>query len=166
MATTAQRQHLLHLMDYFHAHRGQLDYPPGDVRTWRDTQCWSWSEQTLEHVLNGGGRWQGDCSEYCPTLLRFAGCWHWSQPGATSSHLDLLPVYRDARHAGIGALVVFGGGGGHHEAMVKVPDPAHGDPLLSSHGRAGLDEVRLHDMAAAQAASGHPGVRLLSIAHL
>lgn len=166
MATHAQRLHLLTLMDFMHAHRAQLDYPPGDVRTWRDSQSWAMSEQTLEHVLKGGGRWQGDCSEYCPTLLRFAGCWHWPQPGYTGTHLQLLPGYTDARHANVGALVVFGGGTGHHEAMVKVPDPHHGDPLLSSHGHAGLDEVRLSDMAASQAASGHPGVRFLSIAHL
>ncbi len=166
MATTAQRHHLLDLMDYMHAHRGQLDYPPSDIRTWRDSQSWAMSEQTLDHVLAGGGRWQGDCSEYCPFLLKLAGCWHWSQPGATGTHLELLPVYTNARGALTGALVVFGPGSGHHEAMVKEPDPVNGNPLLSSHGRAGLDEVRLHALAASQAASGYPGVRLLSIAHL
>lgn len=166
MATPTQRRHLLALMDYMHAHRSQLDYPYGDVRTWRDNQSWAMNEQTLDHVLAGGGRWQGDCSEYCPFLLKLAGCWHWSQAGATSSHLSMLPVYTNARSAMVGALVVFGPGGGHHEAMVKVPDPRNGNPLLSSHGRGGLDEVRLKDMAQAQAYAGHPGVRLLSIAHL
>jgi hypothetical protein len=166
VATVAQRSHLHALMVYMHAHRAQLDYPPDDIRTWRDAQSWAMTEQTLDHVLNGGGRWQGDCSEYCPFLLKLAGCWPYKQPGATGTHLQLLPVYHDARGAMIGALVVFGGGTGHHEAMVKEPDPIHGNPLLSSHGRAGLDEVRLKDLAASQAASGYPGVRLLSIAHL
>lgn len=166
MATTAQRAHLLELMNYMHAHRAQLLYPPGDQRTWRDSQSWAMNEQTLEHTLNAGGYWQGDCSEYGSYLLKLAGCWHWSSPGYTGSHLTLLPVYHDPRGAMVGALVVFGAGTGHHEAMVKVPDPVDGNPLLSSHGRAGLDEVRLHDLAASQAASGYPGVRMLSIAHL
>jgi hypothetical protein len=166
VTTAAQRNHLHALMVYMHAHRLQLDYPPGDQRTNRDTQSWAMSEQTLDHVLQGGGRWQGDCSEYGSYLLDLAGCWKWSIPGYTGSHLLTLPVYHDARGAMVGALVVFGGGTGHHEAMVKEPDPVHGNPLLSSHGRAGLDEVRLYDLAASQAASGYPGVRLLSIAHL
>lgn len=166
MATPTQRLHLLALMGYMYAHRAQLDYPPDDIRTWRDNQSWLMSEQTLDHVLQGGGRWQGDCSEYGSYLLRLAGCWRWNGPGYTGSHLQLLPVYEDARAAMVGALVIFGPGTGHHEAMVKKPDPAGGNPLLSSHGRAGLDEVRLKDLAASQAQSGYPGVRFLSIAHL
>jgi hypothetical protein len=166
VATLAQRHHLLYLMVYMHAHRGQLDYPFEDKRTNRDMISWALNEQTLDHVLNGGGRWQGDCSEYGSYLLKLAGCWHWTSPGYTGSHLETLPVYTNAKGAMVGALVVFGPATGHHEAMVKEPDPTHGNPLLSSHGRAGLDEVRLHDLAASQAASGYPGVRLLSIAHL
>lgn len=166
MATTAQRHHLLALMNYMHAHRAQLDYPPGDQRSNRDAISWGMNEQTLDHVLAGGGRWQGDCSEYGSYLLKLAGCWHWNAPGWTGSHLQMLPVYLNARGAMVGALVVFGPGTGHHEAMVKIPDPVNGNPLLSSHGRAGLDEARLHDLAASQAALGYPGVRLLSIAHL
>lgn len=166
MATTAQRTHVLHVLDYFHAHAGHLLYPPGDVRTSRDNECWHWGEQTLHHVLDGGGYWQGDCSEFVPYVLKCAGLWRWSQPGATSSHLDLLPHYANAKAALIGAIVVFGPGGGHHEAIVHTPDPRNGNPLLDSHGRAGLDRVRLRDLEASQTHAGHPGVRLLSIAHL
>jgi hypothetical protein len=75
-------------------------------------------------------------------------------------------VYEKARGAGIGALVIFGPGTGHHEAMVYRPDPKGGNPLLQSHGRPGMDRVLLRDMAASQAAAGHPGVRFCSIAHL
>ena len=120
----------------------------------------------MEHVLKGGGYWQGDCSEFCPFVLKCAGLWRWSQPGATGTHLGLLPHYDDARAAYAGALVIFGGGSGHHEAIVHTPDHRNGNPLLASHGRPGFDLVRLKDLAASQAASGHPGVRLLSIAHL
>jgi hypothetical protein len=154
-------------MDFFHAHASHLLYPSGDVRTARDNECWHWSEQTTEHVLNSGGYWQGDCSEFCPTILRFAGLWKWSTPGATSSHVSgMFPIYENPKAAGVGALVVFGPGGGHHEAIVHTPDPRNGNPLLASHGSPGYHLVRLRDLAASQAASGHPGVRFLSIAHL
>jgi hypothetical protein len=166
VATTAQRAHVVAVLDFFHRHASHLLYPPHDVRTWRDNECWHWSEQTTEHVLENGGYWQGDCSEFCPTALRFAGLWPYRQPGATSSHLTMLPVYLDAKEAFAGSLVVFGGGGGHHEAIVHTPDHRYGNPLLASHGRPGFDLVRLKDLAASQAAEGFPGVRLLSIAHL
>ena len=166
MATLAQRAHMKRVMDFLYVHRSQMDYPPGDQRSSRDAVSWSLTEQQAEHVLTSGGRMQFDCSETCPWVLRCAGCWHWPQPGYTGSHLELLPVYLNPKGAGVGALVVFGEGTGHHEAMVYTPDPKGGNPLLQSHGRPGMDRVRLRDMAAAQAASGHPGVRLLSIAHL
>lgn len=166
MATPAQRTHLLHLMDYLYAHRAQLDYPHNDVRTSRDAATWLLTEQQAHHLLSVGGRMQMDCSQTGAWLLKSVGCWHWPSPGYTGSHLELLPVYHDPRGAEVGALVVFGPGTGHHEAMVHTPDHDHGNPLLASHGRPGFDLVRLHDMAAEQAANGHPGVRMLSIAHL
>src|ERR1043165_6374259 len=166
MATTAQRRHILAVLDFFHAHASHLLYPPGDQRTWRDSQSWQWSEQTTEHVLSSGGYWQGDCSEFGSYVLKCAGLWHWNSPGYTGSHLQLLPHYSDPKAALVGALVVFGPGTGDHEAVVHTPDPKGGNPLLSSHGRPGLDKVRLRDMQASQTAAGHPGVRLLSIQHL
>ena len=166
MATAAQRQHVLSVLDFFHRHAGQLLYPPGDQRTWRDSQSWNLSEQACEHLLAAGGYWQGDCSEFGSYVLKCAGLWHWSQPGYTGSHLQLLPHYADAREAYVGALVVFGPGTGHHEAIVHTPDHRNGNPLLASHGRPGFDLVKLRDLEAEQTASGFPGVRLLSIAHL
>jgi hypothetical protein len=166
VATTAQRQHVLAVLDFFHAHATHLLYPPGDQRSWRDSQSWGWSEQTTEHTLQAGGYWQGDCSEFCSYVLKCCGIWKWSSPGYTGSHLQLLPVYTDARGALTGALVVFGPGTGDHEAVVHTPDPEHGDPILSSHGRPGFDAVRLSAMAAEFERMGKPGVRFLSIAHL
>jgi len=166
LATTAQRKHVLSVLDFFHAHASHLLYPPDDVRTSRDNECWHWSEKTTELVLEHEGYWQGDCSEFGSYVLKCAGLWKWQSAGATSSHLQLLPVYTDPRAAYTGALVVFGPGGGHHEAIVHTPDHKHGNPLLSSHGRPGFDAVRLKDLEAEQTRNGHPGVRLLSIAHL
>lgn len=166
MATAAQRQHVAAVLTMLQAHAGQLDYPPGDQRTSRDAISWGLSEQQCEHVLKAGGRVQWDCSEFCPWVLKCAGLWHLSQPGATGSHLGLLPHYDDPRDAFIGALVVFGPGSGHHEAIVWKPDAKNGNPILASHGHAGFDRITLHDLAARQAASGYPGVTLLSIAHL
>ncbi len=164
--TTAQRTHAVAVMDYMHQHSAHLLYPHNDVRTSLDNECWHWSEQTLHHVLDGNGYWQGDCSEFCPFVLKCTGAWRWSTPGATSSHVTMFPVYEDAKAAYPGALVVFGSGGGHHEAIVHTADHQHGNPLLASHGRPGFDLVRLHDLAASQAAAGHPGARFLSVAHL
>lgn len=117
-------------------------------------------------MLREGHYWQGDCSEFGSYVLKCAGLWRWSSPGYTGSHLQTLPVYSDARRAYTGALVVFGPGTGHHEAVVYERDPVKGNPLLASHGRPGFDLVRLQDLEAEQTREGHPGVRLLSIAHL
>lgn len=149
-------------MDEMYAHRGQLDYPPGDQRTNRDSVSWHLTEQQAMHILTAGGRLQMDCSEMGSWFLKAVGCWHLSQPGYTGSHLDLLPHYTNAKAAGIGALVVFGPGTGEHEAVVHTPDPVHGNPLLASHGRPGLDFVHLAD----ERTWHKPPVTFLSIAHL
>jgi hypothetical protein len=150
-------------MDYMHRHEGQLDYPPGDQRSNRDNVSWHLSEQQLEHVLAGGGRWMGDCSEFGSYVLRLAGMWHWSTPGYTGSHLVLLPFhYTDGKLARPGALVIFGGGTGHHEAIVHTADPRNGNPICASHGRPGFDLLRVSEIAHGQP----PGIRYLSISHL
>lgn len=162
MATAAQRAHCVAVMDYMHAHASQLDYPPGDQRTDRDAVSWALTEQQLHHVLDGGGRWQGDCSEFGSYCLKLCGLWRWG-PGYTGAHLELLPVhYTDGKLAYPGALVIFGPGTGHHEAVVHTADPKGGDPLCASHGRPGLDMLRVSQIAAGQP----PGVTYLSIAHL
>lgn len=169
--TSAQRLHARAVMEMMYAHRGQFDYPPGDQRTNRDAHSWALTEGEMERYLKAGGRPMMDCSEYAPWCLKCAGAWPFTSPGATSSHLAIWtarrwPIYTDARGAAIGALVIFGPGGGHHEAIVKEPDPKHGNPLLSSHGHAGLDELELETLAASQAAEGFRGVRLLSVVPL
>jgi len=167
VATTAQRKHILAVLDFFHHHASHLLYPPGDVRTSMDNECWHWSEQTTELVLEHEGYWQGDCSEFGSYVLKCAGLWKWATAGATSSHLQLLPDhYTNAKVADVGALVIFGPGGGHHEAIVHTPDRRYGNPTLDSHGRPGYDRVKLSDLAAEQTRMGYPGVRFLSIAHL
>ena len=162
MATRAQREHAVRVMDYMRAHAAHLLYPPGDQRTMRDAVSWRLTEQHLHHVIDAGGYWQGDCSEFGSYVLKLAGLWKWSEPGYTGSHLDLLPVYTDGKKARPGALVVFGPGSGSHEAVVHTADPRNGNPLCASHGRPGFDLLRV-----SQIASGEPpGVRYLSIAHL
>ena len=162
MATKAQREHAVKVMDYMRSHAGHLLYPPGDQRTTRDSVSWHLTEQHLHHVLNSGGYWQGDCSEFGSYVLKLAGLWKWSEPGWTGSHLELLPHYTDGKKARPGALVVFGPGSGSHEAVVHTADPRNGNPLCASHGRPGFDLLRVSQIAA-----GEPHVvRYLSIAHL
>jgi len=165
--THAQREHALAVMDYLYAHRSVFDYPPGDQRDNRDGFTWHLTESRLHAFVAGGGRPQLDCSEAGSFVLKCAGAWHWSSAGYTGSHLETIhPHYTDARAAGVAALVVFGPGTGHHEAVVHTPDATHGDPLLWSHGHSGCDLIKLSVLAESQARSGHPGVRFLSVAHL
>jgi len=162
LATDAQRKHLHALATELYKYRGQLDYPPGDRRDGRDWYSFHLTETQALTILKHGGRLQFDCSEFDAWLLKCAGLWPWSSPGWTGSHLATLPHYSDPRAAFVGALVVFGPGGGHHEAMVYTPDPKNGNPMIVSHGRPGLDLIRLRDEAARQP----PGITMLSIAHL
>ena len=167
MATTAQREHVVKVLDELYVYRARLLYPAGDQRTNRDGVSWRLSESQCFALLKGGGYAQWDCSEFCPWVLKCAWLWRWLQPGYTGSHLELLPIhYHDARGAEPGALVIFGPGTGHHEAIVHTADPVHGNPILHSHGRPGDDRVTLLDLAASQAAEGFPGYVFLSIAHL
>lgn len=149
-----------------HAHASHLLYPVNDVRTSRDVHDWNLTEQQMEHVLNAGGYWQGDCSDFGSFVLKCAGLWRWTEAGWTGSHLQLLPQhYTDGKHAGIGALVVCGlntNPQGKHEMIVHTPDPVHGDPIVASHGRPGFDLLRVSQIAVGELA-GHV---YLSIAHL
>ena len=163
MATEAQRAHVVAVLDFMHAHAAQLDYPAGDERTSADAASWALTETQLDHLLTHGGRWQGDCSEFGSYVLKLAGLWHFGAPGYTGSHLaDLHPHYTNGRFALPGALVVFGPGTGHHEAVVHTADPHGGDPLCASHGRPGFDLARVSQIAVGQP----PGITYLSIARL
>lgn len=151
MATRAQRHHAVEVMDFMHHHANHLLYPPGDQRTNRDNSSWHMTETQMERLLNGGGYWQGDCSEFGSYVLKLAHLWPWPQPGWTGSHLELLPHhYTDGKKARAGALVVCGlefDKNGKHEMIVHTPDPKHGDPLVASHGRPGFDLLRVSQIA-------------------
>lgn len=164
MATTAQRQHVAHTIDWLLAHAAQLLYPPLDHRTGQDAYDWTLSEGQAEKLLaHPAGRLMFDCSELGAWVLRCAGLWPWSDPGYTGSTLDRLPShYTDPKIALVGAVVIFGPGTGDHECLVYKPDPVNGNPLVAGHGRPGFDIGRLSAVAA-----GHrPPVRFCSIAHL
>lgn len=166
MATHAQRTHVVHLLDYLHAHAGQLLYPASDVRTVKDGHDWHLTEHQLERVLDSGGMWQGDCSEFCSYVLKCCGLWPWSTPGYTGSHLKLLhDHYQDGKKARPGALVVFGldkDKNGLHEAIVHTADPSGGDPVCATHGGPGLGMLRVSQIAVGELA----GFTYLSIARL
>ena len=166
MATHAQRRHVVEWLDFCHHHPGALLYPPGDQRTTRDGVSWHLTEQHMEHVVNAGGYWQGDCSEFGSYALKVGGLWRWSEPGWTGSHLKLLPHhYTDGKRARAGALVVCGlhaDPNGKHEMVVYEADPHGGDPVVASHGRPGFDKLRVSEIAR----GGLAGHVYLNISHL
>lgn len=170
MATAAQRGHVRELIDYLAGHAGQIDYPPGDQRSARDSSSWVLTEGQADHLLANGGRLQFDCSEMDAWILKCAGLWHSALPGYTGSHLSTMPRYKNGRVALAGALVVLGCATeptGHHEVIVHTPDPAHGNPIVGSHGHPGYWLGPLSEQVAIQASIGYHGDPVfLSIAHL
>jgi hypothetical protein len=77
-----------------------------------------------------------DCSEAVTLICKLGGLTdpnglHYNGSGYTGTLLR-LPHYYDPHSAMLGALVVFGGGTGHHVTMVREPGA---DPLLWSHGQ-------------------------------
>lgn len=131
--TAAQRLELRALMDYCIAHRGQIHYPPNDIRSERVGTIKSWTD--IHARVSRPGGWEVDCSQMCEALLRAVGAHLPFRDGYTGSFLDACPHYTDGRAAYVGACVVFGPGTGHHMAMVHTRDTKHGNPLLFSHGQ-------------------------------
>lgn len=167
MATDAQRKHVGAVLNELWKYRGLLAYPKGDVRTSADATFWHLSESQAFTLLAAGHVLQSDCSQLYAWTLRCAGLWHWGQPGYTGVDLDVCkPHYTDGRQAYVGAGVIYGPGTGHHVTPVWVPDHKSGDPVVFSHGHAGVDRVTVSQMAASQAAEGYPGHVYVSIAHL
>jgi hypothetical protein len=167
MATIAQREHARRVMLMLYRHSEQILYPQHDVRTSLDAASWRLTEAEAGRLLAQGGRMQFDCSEFCPWVLKCAGMWPWTLPGATASHVrTIFPQYTNARALRIGGLAVFGPGNGHHEAICYRPDTRYGNPLMMEHGSPGVHLTSLRDIAARQAAEGFPGVRLLAITRL
>lgn len=167
MATTAQRKHVGRVLDQLWTFRAHLGYPPHDVRGSQDAAFWAMSEDHAFTLLEQGRTLYADCSQLYAWTLRCAGLWHWSAPGYTGVDLDVCkPHYTDGRLALVGAGVIYGPGTGHHVTPVWVPDPKGGDPVVFSHGHAGVDRMKVSQMAAGQAAEGYPGHVYVSIQHL
>lgn len=160
MATSAQRKHLRAAMLFLIAHERQVHY--AQVRPMRTAHLYE--EQAAELFQAGHGITM-DCSEAVTLLCRWAGLQDpngmgYGGYGFTGTLLQHLPHYPSAKDADVGALVVFGGGTGHHVGMVLEPGT---DPLLFSHGsEADPRKIRLSDERKYQP----PGVTFLSIAHL
>lgn len=161
MVTEAQRRTMLALMDFLIAHRGQVHYPPNDVRREKVATI-AHPADIHDRVLRSGG-WTVDCSQISEAIHRAAGLKLPFRDGYTGSYLDNLPHYSDGRGAYIGGPVVFGPGEGHHMALVHTRDPKHGNPLLFSHGQEA--DPRLIFCAQEAAYQPHP-VRFVSIAKL
>lgn len=143
-------------MGYLLAHKAQVHYPPGDVRTHRASEIQT--EQELRERIQAG-TFTFDCSQTVEILCVVAGL-HWPRPmvnGYTGTMLEYLPHYTNPAAAGLGALCVVGPYPGEHVWMVAAPDS---DPLLWGNGsEAGPDEIRYSQE------NRRPRV-FLSIAHL
>lgn len=162
MATAAQRRELLALMDYCIAHRGQIHYPPGDIRQERVGTIKSWVD--IHERISRPHGWTVDCSQMAEALHRASGLHLPFRDGYTGSYLEhLSPHYYDGRAAYVGAPVVFGPGTGHHMALVHTRDTKHGNPLLFSHGQE--SDPRLIHLSSEQAGQPHPAT-FCSIAKL
>lgn len=162
--TPAQRRHIAELLDLFAQHASQLDYPLHDVRGSADAATWRLSEAAMRRRLAAGGRLQFDCSQFATQVLRWAGLkdpngLDYDHAGYTGTMLSHLPRYTNPARGYVGSLVVYGPGTGDHVSMIGSPGP---DPLLVSHGRPGLDLVRLSE----QRRHHRAPVTLLSIATL
>lgn len=167
MATQTQRIHVGHVLDELWKYRSRLAYPKDDTRTSADAMFWNLTESAAFLLLEQGRTLQADCSQLYAWTLRCAGLWHWSQPGYTGIDLDVLkPHYTDGREAYVGAGVIYGPGTGHHVTPVWVPDHTGGDPVVFSHGHAGVDRVKVSEMVASQTAEGYPGHVYCSIANV
>lgn len=166
--TSSQRIHAVHIMQQLYYNRIHFGYPQSDQRTDRDNFTWHLTETQLMNALEKGETGiQMDCSETCSWILKACGCWPWNSAGYTGSHLDsIYPQYTEPKIADPGALVIFGGGTGHHEAMVLTADHNTGNPMLYSHGEPGGKLITLSDEANIQKEMGYPGVRFLSVEHL
>jgi hypothetical protein len=168
MATTAQRAHIGALLDMFSAHAAQLGYPPGDRRTAEDAMDWTLTEAQMLTLLKNGHSIQFDCSETDSWIFRCVGLWPYkTSAGFTGTWLQwLLNRYTNPKIAALGAPVIFGidqEPEGHHMALVRHPDPKHGNPVLGSHGEPGWDEITFEDELGRQQRLGFTGWTFLNI---
>lgn len=161
----AQRTELKKLMDYLYTHRDRVHYPHNDVRVESIHDVRTFYQ--VKVLVESPSGLVIDCSQMDELLLNVVLGHSWSGyhfDASTKEFLDKLPHYTAPSAAYVGGLVVFGGGTGHHMAMVYERGK---NPLLFSHGQeADPRLIRLSDEAAGQAANGHHGYTFLSIAHL
>jgi hypothetical protein len=161
VTTPAQRHKLGTLMDYLVRERARVHY--AEVRPMRTHRLTSL--HLLQQALQSPAGITCDCSESVTLLCRLAGLsdpngFNYDGTGYTGTLLRHLKHYTDASKGGVGALVVFGPGAGHHVCMVRTPGR---DPLLFSHGsEAGPIFLRLSDEKRYQS----PPTVFLSIATL
>jgi hypothetical protein len=128
---TLVRARALWLMRLLLAESPRVHYPPGDRRTMTISSIAT--RRQLEDALDA--RLTVDCSQAVTLIAHVAGARDpngaaYAADGYTGTLLEGCAhiVRAQARCAD---LRVFGGGTGHHVAMVMAPG---GDPLLFSHG--------------------------------
>jgi hypothetical protein len=128
---TLVRARALWLMRLLLAEAPRVHYPPGDRRTM--TICGIATRAQLADALDDG--LTVDCSQAVTLIAHVAGAQDPNGAGyAADGYTGTL--LRGSDHiphesAKCGDLRVFGGGTGHHVAMVMAPGS---DPLLFSHG--------------------------------
>ena len=171
MATHAQRDHALKLMDQFHAHASQCLYPPQDQRTGQESQDWALTEAQLTTLLLNGHTVEFDCSDSSSWIYKAIGCWPASRgQGYTGTWLSLgLTRYTNGKIAGLAAPCIYGINSeptGHHMGLVHTPDPKGGNPLMSEHGTGGWAFTRHEDIIARQTAEGFPGATFLNVSRM
>jgi hypothetical protein len=132
MTTQKQRAHMASSMDLLVRFKGRVHY-----RQVRPMSTMTIRTGHLRAALLRRGGITMDCSESVTLICHLAGLrdpngLNYDGSGFTGTLLNHLHHYDDPKAAGIGAMVVFGGGTGEHVAMVRRPHETN--PLMFSHG--------------------------------
>ncbi len=140
--TPADRTRLHVVLAHLTAHASQLDYPVNDIRGPKDAATFALDWPHAQAALAAGKHLMFDCSGAITCAYKWADLHDpnglaYSHEGYTGTMLAHLSHYADPKGAKVGAIVIFGPGTGEHGAVVYETDPAHGDPLLFSHGERG-----------------------------
>ena len=99
-----------------------------------------------------------DCSQFVATVLHWLGVKIVNNRDYTGT---LLQKGRPLREAKLGAVVVWGGGTGEHTAFISGKEAGQWLTTGFGHSPGAPNVVRLVDMTAYFAKTGHPGVRFL-----
>lgn len=169
MATDRQRNEMALLMDWLHNRRADVHYPPivGGVilRKVKVSELGIHGVADVMRLVDRPGGLTVDCSQMGIVLLTAVGLKVAVIDGATSTLLadPNMPHYTDPRAAYIGAMAVYGPGGGHHLTATRHRDVIHGDPVQFSQGQE--TDPRYIGLLAEAAHQPAP-FTMLSIAHL